>query len=87
MTRRDLRWKAAGLALFGLSCAMAAALDGSVMALAFFPVALLALPLLVHGKRVGQMVRAGWRGHGRTVDLLHAARLRRDSFARSKSPR
>lgn len=87
MTRRDLRWKAAGLALFALSCAMAAALDGSALTLAFFPVALLALPLLVHGKRVGQMVRAGWRGHGRTVDLLHAARLRRDSFARSKSPR
>lgn len=87
MTRRDLRWKAAGLALFALSCAMAAALDGSALTLAFFPVALLALPLLVHGKRVWQMVRAGWRGHGRTVDLLHAARLRRDSFARSKSPR
>lgn len=85
MTRRDLRWKAAGLALFGLSCVMAAALDGSALALAFLPLALLALPLLVHGKRVGQMVRAGWRGHGRTVDLLHAARLRRDSFGRSKS--
>lgn len=85
MTRRDLRWKAAGLALFALSCAMAAALDGSALALAFLPLALLALPLLVHGKRVGQMVRAGWRGHGRTVDMLHAARLRRDSPARSKS--
>lgn len=86
MTRRDLRWKATGLVLFGLSCAMAAALDGSALALAFLPLALLALPLLVHGKRVGQMVRAGWRGHGRTVDLLHAARLRRDSSGRSKSP-
>ncbi|KZE12039.1 hypothetical protein [Sphingomonas hankookensis] len=77
MTRRDLRWKGAGLALLALSCTMAAALEGSPLALAFFPVALLALPLLLHGKRVGQMVRAGWRGHGRTVDILHAARLRR----------
>ena len=76
MTRRDLRWKGAGLALLALSCAMAAALDGSPLTLAFFPLALLALPLLVHGKRVGQLLRAGWRGHGRTVEVLHTARLR-----------
>lgn len=76
MTRRDLRWKAAGLVLLTLSCAMAPALDGSLLALAFLPLALLALPLLLHGKCVGQMVRAGWRGHGRTVDVIHAARLR-----------
>lgn len=77
MNRRDLRWKGTGLALLTLSCAMAAALDGSPLTLLFLPVALLALPMLVHGKRVGQLLRAGWRGHGRTVDILHAARLRR----------
>ncbi|WCP73920.1 hypothetical protein [Sphingomonas hankookensis] len=77
MTRRNLRWKAAGLALLALSCAMAAALDGSPLTLLFLPVALLALPLLVHGKRVGQLLRAERRGHGRMVEVLHAARLRR----------
>lgn len=86
MTRRDLRWKGAGLALLTLSCGMAAALDGSPLTLLFLPVALLALPLLVHGKRVGQRLRAGWHGHGDTADILHAARLRRDSPARSNRP-
>lgn len=72
MTRRDLRWKAAGVALTAGSCAMALALDGSPLMLAF-----VGLPLMIHGKRVGQAFRAERRGHYNTADVLHAARMRR----------
>ena len=64
MTRRDLQWKAAGFALLASSCAMCLALDGS-------------LAMMIHGKRVGQLLRAERRGHGQTADIVHAARIRR----------
>ena len=38
---------------------------------------LLGLPLMIHGKRVGQMFRAERRGHSHTVDVVHTARVRR----------
>ena len=87
MTRRDLRWKAGGLALTATACALCGAADGSPLTIVVFPLALLGLPLMIHGKRVGQMVRAERRGHSHTVDAVHAARRRRrgqgrDGFGR-----
>jgi len=32
---------------------------------------------MIHGKRVGQIVRAERRGHSHTIDVVHAARMRR----------
>ena len=77
MTRRDLRWKAGGFAVTATACALCGAVDGSPLMIVFFPLALLGLPLMIHGKRVGQMVRAERRGHRHTIDVVHAARMRR----------
>ncbi len=77
MTRRNLQWKSAGLALTVASCAVCVGLDGSPLMVLVFPLALLGLPLMIHGKRVGQIVRAERRGHSRTVSAVHAARVRR----------
>ena len=77
MTRRDLQWKAGGFLLLSALCAMCLALDGSPAMIIFFPLALLGLPLMIHGKRVGQLLRAERRGHGHTADVVHRARLRR----------
>lgn len=86
MTRRDLRWKAGGFALLASSCAMCLLLDGSPALIVFFPLALLGLPLMIHGKRVGQVLQAERKGHSHTVEAVHAARVRRrgqddDGFA------
>ena len=77
MTGRDLQWRAGGFALLASSCAMALIFDGSPAIIIFFPLALLGLPLMIHGKRVGQMFRAERRGHSHTVDVVHTARVRR----------
>ncbi|HET9512254.1 MAG TPA: hypothetical protein VFO80_13985 [Sphingomonas sp.] len=77
MTRRDLQWKAGGFALLASSCVMCLALNGSPAMIVFFPLALLGLPLMIHGKRVGQLLRAERRGHSHTADVIHAARVRR----------
>lgn len=77
MTRRDLQWKAVGFVLTAGSCAMSLALDGSPLMIGFFFLAFVGLPLMIHGKRVGQAFRAERRGHYHTADVLHAARLRR----------
>lgn len=77
MTRRDLQWKAGGFALTAISCALCTAVDGSPLMIVFFPLALLGLPLMIHGKRVGQMFRAERRGHSHTIDVVHTARVRR----------
>lgn len=79
MTRRDLQWKAGGLALTTISCVVCVGLDGAPLTILFFPLALLGLPLMIHGKRVGQMVRAERRGHSHTIGVLHAAHLRQRS--------
>jgi hypothetical protein len=77
MTRRDLQWKAAGFALTAFSCAMCLALENFVLIIVFFPLAFLGLPLMIHGKRVGQLLRAERHGHCRTAEVVHAARVRR----------
>lgn len=77
MTRRDLQWKLGGTALLAFSCAMCLVLDRSPAMIVFLPLALLGLPLMIHGKRVGQVLRAEHRGHAFTKDAVHAARLRR----------
>lgn len=76
MTRRDLVWKGAGFALTAASCALCIASDGSPLMIFLVPLALLGLPLMIHGKRVGQMLRAERRGHCHTVEVVHAARVR-----------
>lgn len=83
MTRRDLQWKAGGFALLASSCAMCLALDRSPAIIVFFPLALLGLPLMIHGKRVGQLLRAERHGHSHTVEVVHAARVRRRGRADS----
>ncbi len=77
MTRRDLQWKASGIALTGGSCAMCLLLDSSPLTILFFLTALLGLPMMIHGKRVGQLFRAERRGHCHTAEAVHAARVRR----------
>ncbi|MDR6125990.1 hypothetical protein QE361_003516 [Sphingomonas sp. SORGH_AS802] len=77
MTGRDLQWRAGGFALLASSCAMALMFDGSPAIIIFFPLALLGLPLMIHGKRVGQLIRAERRGHRETAHAVHAARVRR----------
>lgn len=76
MTRRDLQWKAGGFALLSLSCGMCIAVGHSPLMILFFPLALLGLPLMIHGKRVGQLLRAERRGHSRTAVVVHDAHLR-----------
>lgn len=76
MTRRDLQWRAGGFALTAASCCAGLAIDGSPATIIFFPLALLGLPLMIHGKRVGQMFRAERRGHCHTAEVVHAARVR-----------
>jgi hypothetical protein len=76
MTRRDLQWKVGGFALTAFSCAMCLALDAPLLVVLFFSLALLGLPLMIHGKRVGQLLRAERRGHCHTADAVHAARVR-----------
>ena len=77
MTRRDLRWKLVGVALTAAGCALLLVLDRSPLMIAVFPLAFAGLPLMIHGKRVGQMFRAERRGHSHTVDVVHTARVRR----------
>ena len=77
MTRRNLQWKVGGFALTAVSCAMCLALDSSPLMIVFFLLALLGLPLMIHGKRVGQLFRAERHGHCHTADVVHAARIRR----------
>ena len=77
MTRRELRWKLVGVALTAGCCALLLALDHSPLMIALFPLAFAGLPLMIHGKRVGQAIRAERRGHYNTAEVLHAARLKR----------
>jgi len=77
MTRRDLQWRLGGIALTGGSCVLCLALDSSPLTIAFFLLALLGMPLMIHGKRVGQLFRAERRGHCNTANAIHTARARR----------
>lgn len=89
MTRRDLQWRACGFGLMAFSCAICLAMDGSPLMIVVFPLALLALPLMIHGKRVGQMLRAERNGHCHTAEVVHAARVRqrgRDADGFGKRP-
>lgn len=85
MTRRDLAWRLGGVALTAGACTACLLLDRSPLMVPLFVVALLGLPLMVHGKRVPQVLRAERRGHALTAGAVHAARLRargqnRDGF-------
>lgn len=75
MTRRDLKWKAGGFTLMVFCCAICVTLDGSPLTLLFFPLAFLGMPLMIYGRRVGQMLRAERHGHSRTAEAVHAARV------------
>ncbi|MFV0623389.1 hypothetical protein ACBY01_05155 [Sphingomonas sp. ac-8] len=77
MTRRDLAWRGAGLALTATACAICVAVGGSPLMVLFFPLVFLGLPLMLHGKRVAQSFRAERRGHCHTAGAVHAARVRR----------
>jgi len=77
ITRRDRAWRAMGALLCGGSCAAAMGLGEAPLAIPFFPLALLGLVLMTHGKRVATALRAERRGHGHTADVIHAERIRR----------
>jgi len=76
MTRRDLKWRLGGFFLFSGGGASCLALDGAPVSLLIYPLALLGLPLMIHGKRVGQVLGALRHDHDSTIDALHAARSR-----------
>ncbi|MCC2975618.1 hypothetical protein LK533_02880 [Sphingomonas sp. PL-96] len=77
MTARDLRWKAAGFALTATACGTGLVLDDARLSILLLPLALSGLPLMIHGKRVAQRLRAERRGHPYSAEAVHAARLRR----------
>ena len=62
MTRRDHAWRLGGLALTVGASTACLSLDRS--------------PLMIHGKRVAQVLRAERRGHALTAGAVHAARRR-----------
>ena len=85
MTRRDMLWRGIGLVLAVGACGVAAAMNGSAMAMLVFPIALLGLTLMINGKRVVVVLRAERHGHGHTAEAIHAVRVRR-SHRRADPP-
>lgn len=83
MTRRDLRWRAAGLALSAGGCA-AGLLHraGSPFTLLYFVAAILGIVLMLNGKRVPIAFAAERRGHRDTAATIHARRSRRRQASR-----
>lgn len=77
MTRRDMIWRATGAALFAGACTSALFTDGSPLAVLLLPLALIGLAFMVHGKRVGVVLRAERRGHFHTASVVHARRRHR----------
>lgn len=77
MTRRDIAWRTVGLVMAAGACGVAAAMNGSALAMLVFPIALLGLTLMINGKRVVVVLRAERHGHGHTAEAIHAVRLRR----------
>ncbi|MEG3173703.1 hypothetical protein U1708_15945 [Sphingomonas sp. ZB1N12] len=77
MTRRDILWRGIGGVLAVGACGVAAALNGSAIAMLVFPIALLGLTLMINGKRVVVVLQAERHGHGHTAEAIHAVRLRR----------
>lgn len=78
MTRRDRRWRAAGLLLTVGGCA-AGLLDreGSPLTLVYFLLAIGGIVLMLNGKRVPVAWQAERRGHGDMAGAIGARRLRR----------
>lgn len=77
MTRRDVSWRAAGVAVFVSACSIAATLDGSPLIVLLLPMMLVGLTLMINGKRVAIAFRAERRGHWHTAQVIHAERVRR----------
>ena len=77
MSRRDLGWRLGGLALFIAACGLSMTVKGSPAIVVLFLLALLSLPLMIHGRHVGQAFRAERRGRCHTAEVVHAARVRR----------
>ena len=77
MTRRDLRWRGAGVFLFAGACAAPLFdLQAPNWVIIHFAVAFTGLVLMLHGKRVAVMFRAERRGHRDTAAVIHAVRSR-----------
>jgi hypothetical protein len=83
MTRRDLAWRGAGFALTAASCGVSMSAASSPITVILCALAFLGLPLMIHGKRVAQVLRAERHGHHHTAEVVHAARLRRRDRAGS----
>lgn len=78
MTRRDVRWRSAGVML-GVGSCIAGLLDrdGSPRTLFYFLAAIFGVVLMLNGKRVAVAWQAERRGHGDMAGAIHAQRLRR----------
>lgn len=78
MTRRDVRWRAAGVVVSVGACAAGLLdRDGSPRTLLYFLAAIIGIVLMVNGKRVLVAWKAERRGHGDLTGALGARRLRR----------
>ena len=80
MTRRNLAWRSAGLAIFAVVCAMKLASGrdaGSYIGALGFGLALLGLVLLIEGKRVPAALRAERSRHPALAAAIRARHRRR----------
>lgn len=78
MTWRDLRWRAAGVLLYGGGCAAAVrSAEASAWVMIYFVAVIAGLVLMMNGKRVAVALKAELRGHWHTAQAVHAARIRR----------
>lgn len=90
MTRRDLAWRLSGVVLTAGACTACLLLDRSPLMVPLFDLALLGLPLMVHGKHVAQVLRAERHGHALTAAAVHArscARGGRTAMASAREAR
>lgn len=78
MTWRDLGWRTSGALLYAGGCGGALLNEqGSTWVMIEFLGVIVGMVLMLNGKRVAVALRAELRGHPRTADAVHAARLQR----------
>jgi hypothetical protein len=77
MNRRDLSWRFAGFVVSAAASYGCVVTNGAPLTAVFFPFVFVGIPLMMHGKRVGQVFRAERAGHSHTAKVVHAARRRR----------
>lgn len=85
MTRRDLAWRGAGLAIFAGACAVSVANEagskGGSLGLIWFALAFVGVVLIIQGKRVPAALRIERSRHRELPLAIHARRRRRSGGA------